>query len=79
MLDGSKERVIYEHHFSVAVSECPSLVSDENTGRPTCRYRGDGGEGARLGAVFFTYENKKRDQVKPTVDRVVLKIASGVG
>jgi len=41
MLDGSKERVIYEHHFSGAVSECLSLVSDENKGWHTCRSRGD--------------------------------------
>jgi hypothetical protein len=59
MLDGSKERVIYEHHFSVAVSECPSLVSDENTGRHTCRYRGDRGERSTVGAAFFAYKNKK--------------------
>src|SRR5215470_9046994 len=59
MLDGSKERVIYEHHFSVAVSECPSIVSDENTGRHTCPYRGDGGEGFTLRAAFFAHKNKK--------------------
>jgi hypothetical protein len=59
MLDGSKERVIYEHHFSVAVSECPSLVSDENTGRPTHRPRGDGDEGSTLRTTFFAYKNKK--------------------
>ena len=41
MLDGSKERVIYEHHFSGAVSECLSLVSDENKGWPTHRPEGD--------------------------------------
>jgi len=35
------------------------LLSDENTGRHTCRYRGDGGEGSTLGAVFFAYKNKK--------------------
>src|SRR5215813_11586762 len=40
MLDGSKERVIYEHHFSVAVSECSSIVSDENTGRHRSRPKG---------------------------------------
>jgi hypothetical protein len=32
MLDGSKERVIYGHHFSVAVSECPSIVTMKTQG-----------------------------------------------
>jgi len=54
----AKKSVIYEHHFSVAVSECPSLVSDENTRRHACRYRGDEGEGSTVGAAFFAYETK---------------------
>ena len=56
--DGSRGRVIYEHH-SVAVSECPSLVSDENTRRPTHRPEGDRDEGATLRTAFFAYKNKK--------------------
>src|SRR5215470_18959280 len=58
--DGSKETVIYEHHFSVAVWECSSVVSDENKGRHTCRYRGDGDEGSTLGATFFAYKTKRQ-------------------
>jgi hypothetical protein len=34
---------------------------DENKGRHTCRYRGDGDEGSTLGASFFAYENKRRE------------------
>jgi len=59
MRTGAKKSVIYEHHFSVAVSECPSLVSDENTRRHTCRYRGDESDEPTLRAAFFAYENKK--------------------
>jgi len=58
MRTGAEERVIYEHH-SVAVSECPSLVSDENTRRHTCRYRGDESDEPTLRAAFLAYENKK--------------------
>src|SRR5215472_8735917 len=56
---GAEKSVIYEHHFSVFSANCSSVVSDENTGRHTCRYRGDGGEGCTLGAAFFAYKNKK--------------------
>jgi hypothetical protein len=44
----------------VAVSECPSIVSSENTGRHTCPYRGDGSEGFTLGAAFFAYKTKRQ-------------------
>jgi hypothetical protein len=55
MRTGAEERVIYEHHFSVAVLECPSL----NKGRPTHRPEGDGDEGSKLRTTFFPYKNKK--------------------
>src|SRR5262247_2436007 len=54
---GAEKSVIYEHHFSV---NCSSVVSDENTGRHTCRYRGDGDEGSILGAGFFAHKTKRR-------------------
>src|SRR5215471_4949783 len=56
---GAEKSVIYEHHFSVAVWQCSSVVSDENTGRHTFRYRGDGGEGFTLGVPFFRIRKQK--------------------
>ena len=34
-------------------------MSDENKGRHTCRYRGDGDEGSILRPKFFAHKNKK--------------------
>src|SRR5215467_4817355 len=47
---GSKEKCYLR---ALLFTGCPSLVSDETTGRHTCRYKGDEGEGSTLGAVFF--------------------------
>src|SRR5262244_1839402 len=69
---GAEKSVIYEHHFSVAVWECSSVVSDENKGRHTCRTGGDGGEGSTLRAASFAYETKRREhktRAKPVTDR----------
>src|SRR5215471_4319434 len=60
MRTGAKKSVIYEHLLLSWLSgECPSVVSDENTGRHTCRYRGMEARGSILGASFFAYKNKK--------------------
>src|SRR5262249_16472650 len=58
--------------FQWLSEKCPSLGSDENTGRHTCRYRGDGDEGSTLRAASFAYETKRREhknRAKPVTDR----------
>src|SRR5215470_3983975 len=56
--------------FQWLSGKCLSLVSDENTGRPTCRYRGNRGKGLIVGAAFFAYKTKR--------DRVNLLLIGGV-
>src|SRR5262245_37904671 len=46
--------------FQWLSGKCPSLVSDENTGRPTYRPRGGWDEGSTLGAAFSAYETKRQ-------------------
>src|SRR5215471_8960898 len=57
--DGSGEKCYLRAPLLSWLSgKCPSVVSDENTGRPTCRYRGDGGEGSTPEAVCSAYKTK---------------------
>src|SRR4029077_496442 len=57
---GAEERVFTSTTFQWLFGNCPSIVSGENTGRHTCRYRGDEGEGATLRTTFFAYKTKRQ-------------------
>src|SRR5215813_792426 len=64
MRTGAKKLLFTSTTFQWLSGKCPSLVSDENTGRPTCPYRGDGGEGSILRTTFFAYKKKKARERK---------------